>query len=40
MDQYECEVCGAEHTNEFSLTCGSCDWERESGELSLPSEEE
>ena len=28
---YVCEMCGAEHKQEFSLTCPSCDRRRESG---------
>jgi ribosomal protein S27AE len=32
---YSCVNCGAKHTNEFSLTCGPCDRERESGELDI-----
>lgn len=34
-DNYVCEHCGRSHTNEFSRTCGSCDTERESGDLDL-----
>jgi hypothetical protein len=34
-DFYTCEHCGRSHTNEFSRTCGSCDTERESGDLDL-----
>ena len=29
---YECQSCGKQHTNEFSLSCPDCDSERESGE--------
>ena len=33
---YTCELCGAQHTNEFSLTCRLCDFERESGDAAIP----
>ena len=32
---YDCEACQKPHGNEWSLTCGDCDHERESGDLML-----
>lgn len=33
---YTCEVCGAVHRNEFSLTCRACDTARESADTGEP----
>jgi hypothetical protein len=38
--KYECEHCGAEHENEFSLTCGDCDTLRESEGLEIGGNDE
>lgn len=36
---YECEVCLKFHSNEFSLTCETCDFKRESEGLTLEGED-
>lgn len=36
--EFRCVVCGKHHFNEFSVTCGPCSEERESGTLELPIE--
>ena len=35
MNIYDCEACQKPHGNEWSLTCGDCDQDRESGDLML-----
>lgn len=40
MSTHTCEHCGAQHENEFSLTCGDCDTLRESGDLEMSTLEE
>ncbi len=39
MSKYDCEACQKPHGNEWSLTCGDCDHERESGDLMLEEDE-
>lgn len=38
VSEYTCEVCSLPHNNEFSLTCSSCDFKRESEGLELDDE--
>ena len=35
---YKCEVCLKPHSNEFSLTCETCDAKRESEDLTIKTE--
>ena len=35
VSAWNCESCGKLHTNEFSITCGDCDYLRESEDLEI-----
>lgn len=39
VSEYTCEACSMPHKNEFSLTCSSCDFKRESEDLELEDEQ-